>query len=652
MECLHTAAECCDGVETEITCLKRLQPPATESECLDSEGSNEENCPVESNSTDGAKKTVEKDSSLSESAPLLEVHLQEHGLDTPEDRVCLSSNTGQDYCQERQKEEKDPPVVSTHSLNLCDRSEEAQSEAEGTSLTVGILPPAVSDKQSGKTDKGEAVIREGQEATKGEDRSEQESKDSTAKEAKVVRTPSRNAKALVMGQTASSEGSEVSESPGSKEKTECKGLTPGDLPNPSPTDCGDVIEESESAAPKLLIEGLHEGEPPPDINSLEQNQETAGRDYAPEQQKGLAPKTSCHSGNCTGKVSSKEVDGKDAAEPSGYCIDKSGNPADYFTASDSMEDKRIDHMLCESSPEIMPSSGITHDDPDSAMAQSLSSDDEGSFRSVGSSTTEISPPSQDSVTRDDQDLPKVQEAQLSSRGFNSEELNYVKPDECSEHSVNVEAELSFDPAAPSALMDCNQPGTNPESQLSHSLQTMEALNSGGTEEKLIPELSKEDLSLGPALSQSENGDNNGCDLIAETQKFTGSLVSEPGPSVAEENKLTDISGKKHQLSVAGVVASAERSRDVLKEPQQEEQDNSKSSSDEGLNHSENQTTVLSSQSVTPGLDGAGGELLFPTNDASSEPVVENEMTDYPETLAVDAASQSHSRANQGEQTLV
>lgn len=701
---LHTAAECGDGVETEITCLKQLRQPATESECLDSEGSWVENCPVESSSTvdcgHGEARNSEKDWSLSVSTPTLEVHPQEHGFDPPEDRVCLSSNTGRDYCQ-TEEEAKEPPVVSTQSLSLCDRSEGAQSESEGTDLSVGILPPAVCGKQAEETDRGETVIREGQEPTKGENRSEQEAEESTAKEEEtnsqsaVVITPSGDTKALVMGQTPSSEGSEVSDTSDSEmkdcyqegenvrkeemkfcqelcvglsldeEKTESEGLTPGALPNPLLIDSGDVIEEHESAVPHLLIEGLHEGEPPPDINSLEQNQETAGRDYATEQQKSLAPETSCHSGDRTETANGKELDDKDIAETSGNNIDKADNTADCQTAGNSMEDTRTDQVMCESSPEILPSSGITHSDLDSAMAHSLSSDDDGSFKSVGSSTTEIFNPTQDSATVEDQ--LKVTAADGFSEGFKTEELNDVKPDECSEHSIKVDAELPLELGTVSALMDCYQTGSKPESQLSPSLQTMEALNPVG---KLTPELSKEDKSLGPALSESEDvpavvvdesesGDNNGSDLNAEAEhsasEVTSSVVFEPRLSVEDENEVTDPVGGDRQLTEATVVASAEGIGDGLieEELEQEKQDSSEmttdeSSPDEGLRHSENQINESSSKIITP-----ISEPPSPKSEVSSEPIVENEMNEHPEILdAVDGASESHNRENQGEQTLI
>ncbi|XP_026234746.1 A-kinase anchor protein 13 isoform X2 [Anabas testudineus] len=678
---LHTAAECCDYVEREITCLKRLQQPATESECLDFEASWEENCPVQCSSTvdcgHDETRNLEKDWSLSVSTPVLEVHPQEHGLDPPEDRVCLSSNTGRDYCQ-TEEEGKEPPVVSTRSLSLCGSSEGAQSETEGTSLTVGILPPAVCGKQAEETDRGEAVIQEEQEATKGENRSEQEAEESTAREEETNSdaadeiSTSRERKALVMGQTPSSEGSGVSDTSDSemkdcsqeaenirkeemrlgqelcdglcvdepKEKTESEGLNPGDLPSPLLIDSGDVIEEHESAVPLLLIEGLHEGEPPPDINSLEQNQETAGMDYATEQQKNLSPESGCTSGNCIETASGKEA--------CGYNIDKADSTPDCRTAG---KDTENDQGICESSPAIIPSSGITHADLDLAMAQNLSSDDDSSFRSVASSMTEIFKPTQDGATVDDQLEIKV--ADTFSEGFKPEELNYIKPDEC-KHSVKEDAELPSEPGTVSALKDYNRTGTEPESQLSPSLQAMETLNPEG---KLTLELSKEDLSLVPALSESvdaptvevdesESEDKNGCDLNSEIEhsasEITSSVVFKPNPSPVEENEVTDPVGGDYRLSEATVLASAEESGAVLIVLQQEQEDSPEMttherSPDEGLTHSENQ--INESSSVTPVPDRA--------DEVSTERIADSKMTEDPKILdTVDGALGSHNSENQ------
>ncbi|XP_071346230.1 A-kinase anchor protein 13 isoform X3 [Trachinotus anak] len=720
VDCLHTAAECCDGVKTEITCVEQLQQPATASECLDTttEGSWVEDCLVESSTADcghGEPGNAEKDESLSVSTPTSEVRPQEHGLGSPEERVCLSSNTGREYCQ-TEEEEREQHVVSTQSLSLCDRSEGAQSEAEGASLTVGTLPPAGCGKQAEETDRGEAVIREGQEATEGEDTCEQEEEDSTARrrdeeassESTDLITTSGDSKALVMGQSPSSEGSEVSHNSDSemkdcslegkeetklgkdlsdglsldKERAENEGCTdpvstPGDLPNPSAIDCSDVIEEPESAFSCLLIEGLHKGEPPPDINSREQNQETAGRDYATEQQQGRAPETCCHTGNCKGTASGKEPDCEDPAEASGcniesitFIMDEPDSTVDCRTADDSMEDARIDEVDCEQSPEITPGSGNTRADADSCVAHGLSSDDDGSFRSVGSSTTDIFQPTQDSATMEDpdMDLTQTKTAELSSEGAMMEEPSDVKPGEGNEHSPSVDAALPSEPGTVSAetVTDCNQTGSEPESQLPHSPQTMEALNPEGAGEQHVPELSKEDVLLSenegsPTVNMDagETGEANGSDLHAEREHSASEVSSrvlfEPAHSVAEETEMTGPVGGNHQspeTSDISVVASAEESGHMQSVLQEEKQDHlemtaDERSPDEGLTRSENQIDISSSQSTTLPSDSAEVELSFPNSEAPSEPPVDNETTENPETLdTADGASESYNSAMQ------
>ncbi|XP_035508388.1 A-kinase anchor protein 13 isoform X5 [Morone saxatilis] len=700
---LHTAAECCDGVETEITCLERLQQPSLASQCLDTTtgGNWDENCFVESSSSvhcgHGETGNAEKDWSLSVSTPASEVRPQVHGLGPPEDWVCLSSNTESDYCQT--EEGREQPVVSTQSLSLCDRSEGAQSEAEGESFTVGILPPAGCGKQAEETDRGEAVIREGEEATEGKDISGQEAEDSTAKrreeetisESTDLITPSGDTKALVMGQTPSSESSNVSDTSDSEmkeccqegenvgkeemklsqelcdglsldeERAESEGLTdplstPGDLPNLSLIDYGDVIEEPESAVPRLSIEGLHEGEPPPDINSLEQNQETAGRDYTTEQQ-GLAPETGCHSGNCTGTTSGKELDREDVAQPSGYSIestvlpslDEPDNIADCHTTGNSMEDIQTDPSV-EPSPEKVPRSSNRQADLDSGITHGLSSDDDGSFQSVGSSTTEIFHPTQDTACMVNPDLLQTKIAELSSTGFKMEGPNDSKPGENNEADTGSELTVT----------DCCQTGTEPESQLSPSLQTMEALNIEGTGEEIAPELSNENLSLGPALLQSgdssmvkvdesKTGEADDSELNAEIEylasEVTSRVVFKPSPSVAEESDVINpLEGDHHkETSEKSAVNLAEKSGDVQLVPHQPKLDISEmtadeTSLDEGLRGSENEINVSSSQGVTQLSDSKDVNANVTHNEASIEPHVENEN---PKTLdAVDGNSQS------------
>ncbi|XP_035009533.2 A-kinase anchor protein 13 isoform X3 [Hippoglossus stenolepis] len=696
-DCLHTAADCCDGIETERTCVEQLQQAATASECLDTktEGSWVENCPVESSGTDsGHSETgkAEKDRRLSASTPTSDVRPADHGLRSPEERVCFSSNIGRDYCQ-AEEEGRERPVVSTQSLSLCHRSEGAQSEVERANLTVGILPPAGCGKQAEETDRGEAGIREGQEATKGEDRSEQEEKHSTARrkeeetnsESTDPITPGGDEKALVMGQIPSLEGSDVSDNSDSEtkdcaqeevtvgtedmklseelcdglsldeEKMENKGLTDPvsasrDLPNPSLIDSGDVSEEPESAFSRLVIESLHKGEPPPDINSLEQNQETAGRDYATEQQQGLAPDT--NSENCTGTANGKELDGQDVAETSVQSIknsslplDESDNTADGQTAGNSTEDTQIDQVDC--------------------MARSLSSDDDGSFRSVGSSTTEIFHPTQDGATAEEQDLVQSKISELSSAGSMMEESNDMNQSESDPPTVDAGLLSEQDADGAATLTNCNQTGTEPESQLPPSPQTMEPLNPEGTGEELVPELSKEDLSLGPVLSESEDsGEANCSDLNAEMEhsapEVTCTVLSEPCQSVAEKIEVNVPVGgdpQSTETSDKSPVASGEENGHLQSVPEQQKQDGlekttEETSPDEGLTHAENEISVPSSQSITLLSDCTEAEPRSPNNETAGEPVVENDLNGNPKTSdAVDGASESHSSATQEEDVI-
>ncbi|KAM6950058.1 A-kinase anchor protein 13 isoform 3-T4 [Lycodopsis pacificus] len=663
-ESLHTAAECCDGADTEITCLERLQLPATASECLDTTrgGSWVENCSVESRGGvdcgHGGTGKTERDWSLSVSAPASEAWPREHGLGAPADWVCLGSNTGRD-CYQTEQQGREQPVVSAQSLSSCDRSKGAQSGEEGASVTVGIPPPASGDKRAEETDRGEAVIWEGQEAMKGEDKSEQEVEDSTAtRREEATNSESTDlvkhcgdTKASVMGQSPSSEGSGVSDTSDSEmkecsqedgtsgrlsqepcvglsfqeEKAERDGLTdpvsnPEGLPNPPPIDCSDVIREPESAVPHLLIEGLHEGEPPPDINSLEQNQETAGRDYAAEQPGGSAPET----GNCTGTASDEELEGEDAAEPGpGYGIESTCLPmeepdttAGSRTAGNSTE---------EPSPGMTPGSGDSPADHDSGMTRDLSSDDDASFQSVGNSTTDIFHPTLDNASMEDQDVLQTTTADLSSTGFTTEEPNDSNQRESGE-CARMCADAGLPTAGAPTVTDRSQAGAEPESQLSPALNTMEALNLEETGEKLYPELPKGDLSL--CLSAlSESGDAGDSKLYTGTERsaseVTSRVLSEPGQSV------TGGSEGGHQSTEESAVASAEKSGDT-----QPEQDNSEMTADE-RSPDEDRTIASSSQ----GANALEGE--------PASPRPENEMTENPKTPdAVDGASRGHNGAAQ------
>lgn len=692
---LHTAAECCDGVENEITCLEPPQQPAVASQCLvaTTGGSLLENGSVENNSSSVDCGHVdagnaEKDWSLSVSTPESEVRPQETSLNPPEDWVCLSSNTGRDYCQTEEEEGRDQPVFPSQSLSLCDGSEEAQSEAERESLTVGILPPAGCGKQAEETDRGEAECREGQEATKGKETSEQEAarrkEEETNSELTDLITQSDDTKASVMGQSLSPEGS-ASETKGchqegrsvGKEEMKlsqelCGGLasdegltdtsTPGDTPNPSLIDCDDVIVGPKSAVPPLLIEGLHEGEPPPDINSLEQNQETAVRDYVIEQQQGLAPETACHFGKCTESASAEELVGEHVAEPSGYSIESANlspleerdHTAASQTAGNPMEDGCPDLSTV-----TMPSSSSRHADLASETTRRLSSDDDCSFRSIGSSTTEIFHPTSDNVSTEDLDFL---EPEVSSTGFKLDE-----PKESELDLLTTDEGVPLEPGSVNALTatDCSQPGTHADSQLLPSLQTMEALNIEETGEDLDPQ-PKEDLLLGPdnrgALTTDANesgaGEASGPELNAGTEHLESEVdtpgLCETSPSGAEKCGVTDPGEEDQQPSensVNSTVDSAEENGDVPPLLQEPKQDDSKTTADErpqdeGCGPPTKDSDASSSQAETSLLDNddvkaLGVEPPSPNNEASSEPQVNSQMTENPKALdTVDTASPS------------
>ncbi|XP_072236224.1 A-kinase anchor protein 13 isoform X3 [Leuresthes tenuis] len=674
IDSLHTSAECCDGVETNLTCPGQLQQASSASECLDStaEGSGAENCPGENgNAVDsvdcghGEIGNAEKDCFISVSAPT-----SEHGLGPPEDRVCLSSNCEGELCQ-TEEEGREQPVVSSQSLSLCDRSEGAQGETEGESAGVGILPAAAScGKQAKETDRGEAAIREEQ----GEGLSEQEAKDSTARsreeetssESTDLRAASGNTNTSIMGQSPSSECSEVSDDSDSEMK-ECgqegenveeevakliqglcdtlcldedemekEGLTDlvsttRGLPSPSLIDCGDVIDEPESAVPRLLIEGLHEGEPPPDINSQEQNQETAGGDYAAQQQQGLAPETGCHSGNCSVAVSVKELDGEDGDKPSGtestgFSLD-GPEIVDFRTSGSSIQETQTDLLNSELSPEKMPVKRQADHDP--GTAHGFSSDDEGSFRSFGSSSTEIFHPTQDSISMEDQDLLQNKITEPSSARSQIDDPNDPESNENNEHSLSVDEGLPLETGT-----DRSQDGTEAESQLSENIQTVEALNAEGTEE-LTPELSKENLSLDPVLSVSEDtptvedhdgetGESNSSDLNGEIEHSASELspvgLSEPGPSVREESKVilpVEEDDQQEETSDRSVEVAAEESGNVQFVLQQPKQDDSEQTADEA-----SADLMMSSSEVS--------ETPAPNGEASTEPPVENQMAENQE----------------------
>ncbi|XP_061819681.1 uncharacterized protein [Nerophis lumbriciformis] len=207
-----------------------------------------------------------------------------------------------------------------------------------------------------------------QEATEGEEQEVEEGEDDE--------TPGGG---LVMGQSQSSHGSDAEgEEPHQDgevlthlslddQETDSAGLAPlsaeEDLPVPSECACDDVSKESD-------VPPLGEGEPPVDVHGLEENQETAAGDYAAEQEQ-----------QRTGQTTSMELVVAEA-------------PEDTSATSDFAEDKS------EGPPEQA--------DLDPGLTPSLSSDDDVSFQSVGSCTTDVFHLTEESVSLEEQNWTNVE----------------------------------------------------------------------------------------------------------------------------------------------------------------------------------------------------------------------------------------------------
>ncbi|KAM8895086.1 A-kinase anchor protein 13 isoform 2-T3 [Spinachia spinachia] len=620
-ESLHTAAECCDGAETEIT---HLELPATASNCSDTTGGGSwvEKCSVESctgvDCGHGGTAEAAGDWSLSVSAAGSENGLREHGLGPPTDCVFLGTNTGRD-CHQTEQEGREQPAVTTRSVSPCDEAEAAQSGEEGACPTVAIPPPSSGDKRTEETDR-EAVIRGGQEAAEGEDGAEQEAQgDSTATRTEEATSsdsagpikPCGDIKASAMGQSPSSGDSEGSDTSDCEMKAcsqegetcerlgqvQCEGLqegeaeregfigplsAPGGLPDPPPIDCVDVTTEHESAVPHLPIDRPHEGEPPPDINSLEQNQETAGGDYAAEQLWGSAPETE----NCTGAASVEELGGKGASQPepepepgpeprSTPCIQSTGLP---------MEEPDNVARNCGGDPSsgMAPCSG----DHDPGMTHSLSSDDNGSFQSAGSSTTDLSHPTLDDCRTEDEDMLRTTTEDLALPAEESTDSQYRESGESPPTTT-----------APSV--------TEAESQPSPSHDTMEALNPEGTEEELHPEHPGGDL--------SPQSSNLNTEADGSASGVPSGILPEPGPPDAAER---EVEGGRHSTETCDQSAPASAEESVDARPRQ------------GDSEMEADDRIAS-------------------EDEPPSPRTEMEENDNPETPdTVDGASQAHAGAAQ------
>ncbi|KAM4744287.1 A-kinase anchor protein 13 isoform 2-T4 [Anableps anableps] len=660
LDSLHTAAECCDGVKTGLACQEQLQQPDSTSERLLTEtgGSERESIKEQSASTVvgelGETRNLEKDESL---PPASEIPPQQHGLEPQEDGVCLGSNSEEKGCQGDQEGRVD----SCPSLNLCDRSERAQGEAVGENVTVGNIPAEGCSKQAEEAETGEAVIRE-QEAGKGEEQPEQEVGDSTVNgdtdssvmgqsplsgSAELLNTPKSETKLRSQeGESVEEEQTELTaelfdrSNPDGEEEVGREELTdpistPRDLPNPLLIVCGDVIERHESAAPRLLIEGLHEGEPPPDINSQEQNQETAGRDYAAEQEQGSAPEAACHSGNGTEAAGDGELDGEHTAKLQGVVPDEPES-FNLWIFNSSEEETRTDRFISESSQgNMLTKRKVDHD---SGVAHRVSSDDEGSFRSFGSSSTEIFHPSQDNGTVQEGDLLQTLNTDGSSTGC-MEDPNDLIPSECHEHPSGEDIELPLDSLGSLSPSEGSRDGLEPELGVMGLFQASDCLIPKGCEELLIERL-EQDSVLDPNLSVSEDAPaaEAGEGDIREScsSDVNIEIQSELGLSCGEENKVDD---DDQHMDADDKSEAAEESRNVQIQPEQDD-----------LKKTENQLTISSSQDAGPPshtIDISSLKLEPPATIAESsvDPSIEDQMADDPNAAdALDGASESGAAA--------
>lgn len=686
---LHTAAECRDGVEQPGTTRgETFKQPASACPDTAEEGGRMENSSLGSGSVAANCEHGENgdDGVLSVGAPESDASLQEHGLGPPVDwvfpipnaeRDCLPTGDGvveekqheeeeekREEEREGEEEENQQSLGSTQRLSLRKTSEPAPSEAEGESRRVGILAPVVCGKQAEETDGGGVeAVKEGQGAAEGEEtlpqeaansatnRKEEEEEDTGLESAELI-TPIGDAEDSVMGQPLSLEGfdSERKEASQEGERLDSEGITlslepaeglsaekgltecvstPGDVPCTPLIDCGDVIEGPESAVPCLLIEGLREGEPPPDTNSLEQNQETAVRDYAIERQQGSAPETACHSGSRAEAASPEEPGGKRAAE-SCHTFESEHLPSvggeectsDGRPAADAEEE-----VGTEPSRGMTPSCGSEAADQDPEMTRSLSSEDDGSFRSIGSSTTDVFHPTRDGVSPEYQECP----------GGDAEECQSEEPEDHDQVSTASEGFPSEQAdVATAAETDGGKGGTHSESQWSACLRTMEALTAEGTGEELeeLDPRSNESPSMGPQSGGTaahevnetecaEAKDSNSDGELGPRESEVTARVCGDCPSAAEER-----GGEGDLQPGESVVASADASEDAT-EP---ERGDSKVTVEESRPHDEELRLPQSESDASPppGSNVENGEPV-------EEPGAPEESCQNPHA-AVDGAS--------------
>lgn len=692
LDSLHTAAECCDGLKTDLTCQEQLRQPASTLECLLTETKGREGERIKEDRADTVVCALGEICCLEKEESFAPASVQQHSVDPQEDWVCLGSNSEEKACQRANEGRAD----SCPSLNLCDRGERAQGEAEGESVTVGNVPAEGCRKQAEETDTGEAVIREEQEAESGEEPPKQEAKDCAAtrreeesrSQLTVLTSANQDTDSSVMGQSPLSGSAELLNISQSERKPEENGeeeqteptqelldgsdpveeefrreefrdpfSTPRDLPSPSQIVYGDVIDQRESVVPRLLIEGLHEGDPPPDINSQEQKQETAGGDYTAEQDQGSLPQAACHSLTRAGAASDYELDGKDAATPQGV-VSVELKDVDFRMAGGSQEETQTDQLNGQPSQgNMLTKRKAEHD---SGVAPRVSSDDEGSFRSFGSSSTEIFHPTQDDDTMQEGDMLPTTNTDMSSTGC-IEDPNDLKPS-VSQEKPGEDTELPLNPGTVVSLIpsEGSREGLDPDLQLSANFQTIEVLIPEGSEE-LLTERPEEDSLLDPVLLLCEDAPTAGegdikkhgsSDVNVEIQhdssELSAIIQSEWGLSGGEENKANGSIEDDHQMDISDNLEAAGESGNVQMQP---EQDNSRKTVD--TESGENHLAVSSSQDADPPSDTVDGCFLELEPHASIAEVsrdlhVEDQVADHPDAGdAVDGALESCPASERG-----
>ncbi|XP_038148804.1 A-kinase anchor protein 13 isoform X2 [Cyprinodon tularosa] len=670
LDSLHTAAECRDGETTDLL----LQPSLT-SECQLTETKESEGESVKEERNNTVVCELRESCNLETEGsfpPPSEIPPLQHGLDPEADGVCLCLNSEGEGCQTDQEGSPD----SSSSLNLCDRSERAQGEAEGENSAVGNVPAEGCGKQAEEADTEEAVIREEQKATEGEEQPEQEAGDRTAtrreEESGSETSASGDTDCSVMGQSPLSGSSELlitceseakqrslegentenehrevtqepfnrpnpEEEDDGREELNGSVSTPGDPPNPPLIVCGDVIEQHESAVPQLLIEGLHEGEPPPDINSREQNQETAGRDYKAEQELGSAPEAACHSGNRAEAASGEEPGGEDATEPQDIALEKPENLG-FCMADGSREESQIDHFYSEASSENMLTKKKA--DHDSGLVHRVSSDEEGSFRSCGSSSTEIFHPAQDNGTREEGDLLPNATVEISSTGCMEDPTDLTSL--CHDGSLGGDSDLSLDSVIVGSLTptDGSKNGTESESSRSADIHAVEDLTPESSEE-VLPELPEQDSVSDPAVSTAEDSPTDireSCtsDLNAEVDCDASKM------SVGEKDEANGPVNDDQQMDVDDKSDAVEESGNVPKQIEQEDSEKTVSAGS-----AENTLAVSLSQDPDPLSDTVDAHLVEVEPPAAVAEVSLDQMADGPNAGdAVDAALESCAAAHQ------